>query len=178
MSGNPRTVLTSRSDTWLNVDEASTAGIRSSPEKGRNGVAFVQKNHLASIHQHRKQDGLIFVGSEGHDGLLKYITDVVPSLLRSNYPLFMPISYQNDIKLRLDSNIFFFRGNHRNYDLYDVFAVKVGPSIELEVGKWTVDNGISLVKSSAENKKIISKRECGISSFLEEATKNDTVKFA
>ena len=32
MSGNPRTVLTSRSDTWLNVDDASTAGIRSSPE--------------------------------------------------------------------------------------------------------------------------------------------------
>ena len=32
MSGNPRTVLTSRSDTWLNVDDASTAGIRSFPE--------------------------------------------------------------------------------------------------------------------------------------------------
>ena len=41
MRGNPRTVLTSRSDTWLNVDDASTAGIRSPPEN-KGGITSIQ----------------------------------------------------------------------------------------------------------------------------------------
>ena len=105
-------------------------------------------NHLASVHQHRKQDGIIFAGSQGHLNLLKHLDEVAPSLLISNYPVFLPISYQNDIKLRLDSNIIFYRENdNRNYELYDIFAVKGGPSIKLEVGKWSFDDGIILSKS-------------------------------
>ena len=99
-------------------------------------------NHLATIHQHRKQDSLIFLGSQGHERLLKHLSESVPSILTSNYPLFMPTSYQNEIKLRLDSNIFFY-GN--NYELYDIFAVKGGPPIKLEVGKW--NNGMTLITS-------------------------------
>ena len=68
-------------------------------------------NHLASVHQHRKQDGIIFVGSQGHLNLLKHMDEVAPSMLISNYPVFLPISYQSDIKLRLDSNIYFYREN-------------------------------------------------------------------
>ena len=104
--------------------------------------------HLDLINQERKQDGLIFVGNEYHAGLIKHISDVAPSLFRPNYPLFMPYSYQNDIQLRLDSNIIFFKDNDNGtFELHDIFAVKGGPLIRLEVGKWNLENGMSLTKS-------------------------------
>ena len=105
-------------------------------------------NHLDNIHQGRKQDSLIFVGSQGHSNLLKHLSKGEPNMLTSNYPVFMPISYKNDIHLRLDSNIFFYRYNDDGtYELSDIFAVKGGPSIELEVGKWTFDHGMMLLNS-------------------------------
>ena len=106
------------------------------------------ENHLASIHQQRKQDGLILIGRQGHEKLLKHLSEDSSPILTSNYPVFMPISYQNDLQLRLDSNIFFYTDNDGgNYELYDIFAVKGGPSIKLEVGKWNFDNGITLTTS-------------------------------
>ena len=57
-------------------------------------------NHLGSIHHHRKQDGMIFVGYQGHEKLLQRLAGSGSTILTSNYPVFMPISYQNDIKLR------------------------------------------------------------------------------
>ena len=51
-------------------------------------------NHLASIHQHNQQDGLILVGSQGHEKLLKHLSDGAPSILTSNYPVFIPFSYK------------------------------------------------------------------------------------
>ena len=105
-------------------------------------------NHLASIHPHRQQDGLIFVGSQGHEKLLKQLSEGAPSILTLNYPVFMPISYQKDIQLRLDSNIYFYRDiDISNYEVYDIFAVKAGPDIALEVGKWNFDDGMTLSKS-------------------------------
>lgn len=88
------------------------------------------------------------MGNGHHAGLIKYISDVAPYLYRQNYPLFMPFSYHNDIKLRLDSNIIFFRDNDNGtFELYDIFAVKGGSLIRLDVGKWNFKNGISLTKS-------------------------------
>ena len=94
-------------------------------------------NHLTSIHQHRKQDGLLLVGNHGNENLLKLLSEVAPSLFIANYPLFMPLSNQNDIQLRLDSNIIFYGDNHNGgYKLYDIFAVKGGSAIKLEFGYW------------------------------------------
>ena len=60
----------------------------------------------------------------------------------------MPISYQNDIPLRLDSNIIYYMDSGDiYYELYDIFAVKGGPSIKLNVGKWNFGNGFILTKS-------------------------------
>ena len=105
-------------------------------------------NHLASIHQRRKQDGLIFVGSQGHGELLQNLSEDAPSIWTSNNPIFMPFSYKNDIQLRLDSNILFYvEHDIASYELYDIFAVKGGPSTALEVGKWSLDDGVMLIKS-------------------------------
>ena len=38
-------------------------------------------DHLASIHQHNKQDGLIFVGSQGHEKLLKHLPEGALSIV-------------------------------------------------------------------------------------------------
>ena len=105
-------------------------------------------NHLASIHQHNQQDGLIFGGSQGHEKLLEHLSEGAPSMLTSNYPVFMPISYKNEIQLRLDTNILFYVENDiANYELHDIFAVKAGPSMALEVGKWNFEDGMTLITS-------------------------------
>ena len=105
-------------------------------------------NHLASIHQHRKQDGLIFIGFQGHEKLLQQLPASESTILKSNHPVFMPLAYQNEIQLRLDSNIIFYRKiNITNFELHDVFAVKGGPSIKVDIGKWNYENGFILTKS-------------------------------
>ena len=105
-------------------------------------------SHLKSIDTGRKQDGIIFVGIVGHEKLVKDLSKVVPTIMTSNYPVFMPLSYKNDIQLRLDSNILFYgKSDDGTYKLNDIFAVKGGPSISLEVGKWSFDHGFTLIKS-------------------------------
>ena len=37
-------------------------------------------DHLAFIHQHSKQDGLIFVGRQGHEKRLKFLPESAPSI--------------------------------------------------------------------------------------------------
>ena len=49
-------------------------------------------NHLKSIDIKGNQDGLILVGIEGHKKLLKDLSKVVPTILTTNYPVFMPLS--------------------------------------------------------------------------------------
>ena len=101
--------------------------------------------HMVDIYSQTKHDGLIFLG-HGHEKLLKKLADDAPLLLSTNYPIFMPISYKTDVKLRLDSNVLFYEEkNVVNYDLYDIFAVKGGPHITLEVGNWDIDNGMRLM---------------------------------
>ena len=105
-------------------------------------------NHLASVHQHRKQDSLIIVGHQGLENLVTYLTENTPSVWTSNYPVFMPTSYKSDIKLRLDSNIVFYSESEVGiYELFDIFSVKAGPSIEIEVGQWSVSTGMTLMSS-------------------------------
>ena len=103
--------------------------------------------HMVDIYSQTKHDGLIFLG-HGHEKLLKKLADDAPLLLSTNYPIFMPTSYKTDIKLRLDSNVLFYEEkNVGNYELFDIFAVKAGPPIALEVGKWNFDNGMTLITS-------------------------------
>ena len=67
-------------------------------------------NHLALSHQHRRQDGIILFGT-GHEQLLRKLAKGSPSLLTTNYPVFMPTTYKSSIKLRLDSNIVFYNSS-------------------------------------------------------------------
>ena len=105
-------------------------------------------SYLISIHQQHKQDGLIFVGGQANNEILKQISKSASTLLTSNYPIFMPTSYKNNIQLRLDSNIFFFSDRENGtYELHDIFAVKGGANIITDVGKWNIDDGMMLIKS-------------------------------
>ena len=105
-------------------------------------------HHLVWIHKERKQDSVIFAGGQVNRNLVKHLDGLVPTYLRSNCPVFMPIGYTNDIKLRLDSNIIFYdHEESTKYKLVDTFAVKGGPPITLKLGSWSIDNGIALQKS-------------------------------
>ena len=104
--------------------------------------------HLAMIHQVGRQDGVVFVGSPDNELILRETTRIVPSLFLSNSPVFMPIGYSNMVKLRLDSNIIFHvKLAEIGYELVDIFAVKDGASIALELGKWDMDGGMKLFSS-------------------------------
>ena len=99
--------------------------------------------HIAKLHLNRKQDGVIFTREEGHHQLLEKVTRLAPTLLTSNCPVFMPLDHSNNIELRLDSNIIFYEGQGSDeYKLVDIFAVKSGPQIKLELGIWTLLDGI------------------------------------
>ena len=103
--------------------------------------------HLEVIHRGRKQDGIIFA-NEGQKELLQQLDILVPSIFRSNNPVFMPIGYSEDINLTLDSNIMFFEKKvGTQYALVDIFAVKGGSSIELGLANWNMMNGFEFERS-------------------------------
>ena len=109
-----------------------------SEDKDSNELAM----HMDLIHLQRKQDGLIFIGNEGHEELMKQLT---PNVFSSNCPVFVPNTYSKQINLRLDSNLIFFKQQQEapsKYELIDKFAVKGGPPITLVLGYWEIDNGI------------------------------------
>ena len=103
--------------------------------------------HLGVMHQGRKHDGIIFA-NEGQKELLQQLNILAPKIFRSKYPIFMPIGYSKDLKLRLDSNIIFFEEKvPEQYSLVDIFAVKGGTPIELKLANWTTLNGFKFVRS-------------------------------
>ena len=100
--------------------------------------------HLQTIHQTRKQDGILFIGKDNKKILMQLVMNV-PSIFTSACPVFMPIEYVDLIDLRLDSNIIFFESKTpTGYNLVDIFAVKGQTPITLELGEWDLENGIIL----------------------------------
>ena len=105
--------------------------------------------HLITVHNNSKQDGVIFLENELNKGLLEQLEALAPSIFRSNSPVFMPKEYVDMIKLRLDSNVIFYDRKSKNkFNLFDIFTVKGGPLITLDIGKWDVENGIRMQKST------------------------------
>ena len=104
--------------------------------------------HLTTMHLNRKQDAVIFAPGQGNKKLIIQLAKQVPSIFSSNCPVFMPIGYESDISLRLDSNIIFYMEETLGtYTLFDKFAVKGGETIVLALGYWNVDEGIVITAS-------------------------------
>ena len=59
----------------------------------------------------------------------------------------MPLEYEKLMKLRLNSNIFFYEEGDSKYNLKDIFAVNGGTPIVLDFGTWDSTNGMRLKKS-------------------------------
>ena len=107
--------------------------------------------HMARLHLHRKQDGVIFVGSDRSKNMVGHMNRLTPTIWTSNCPVFMPHDYSDIINLRLDTNILFYKVlEAQKYKLVDIFAVKDGSPISLNVGIWT--NGSGITFQSRRNK--------------------------
>ena len=104
-------------------------------------------HHLTTLHNNRKQDGIIFTNSPTNRLLVNQLVGELPSMFRSNCPVFMPLEYDMMVKLRLDSNIIFFQEQPQSFRLVDKFAVKGGEPITLVLGNWDISNGIRLQMS-------------------------------
>ena len=96
------------------------------------------------LYYDRKQDSLIFIGSEIHTELLDNLQSSVQDMFRSDCPIFLPIEYSRSVEMKLDNNIVFYE-NHMNgrYSLIDKFTVNGGPEIVLEIGAWD-SNGVDM----------------------------------
>ena len=107
--------------------------------------------HLITVHNNRKHDGVIFLENELAEELLDLLEVLAPSIFRSNSPVFMPKEYVDMIKLRLDSNVIFYEKEATDkFNLFDIFSVKGGSLITLDIGKWDferVENGILMKES-------------------------------
>ena len=65
--------------------------------------------HVALLHLNGGQDGVVFLGTGEQQQLEQKVTKLAPTFWRSNCPVFMPLGYLNEIRLRLDSNIIFYK---------------------------------------------------------------------
>ena len=84
-------------------------------------------------------------GLEHQQQLVNELASLHPTVLTSNNPVFMPTMYRNNVSLRLDSNIVFYEEDEESgnkYRLFDIFAVKGGQPIVLELGEWKLESGI------------------------------------
>ena len=117
-------------------------------ENSQNDAALISK-HLETLHLSRKQDGVIFAdGGNGMTSLIEEISHLTPSLFRSPCPFILPLAYSDFIKLRLDSNLLFYKkeSNH-SFMLIDMYTFKVEPTITKELGLWNKRTGLELYAS-------------------------------
>ena len=57
----------------------------------------------------------------------------------------MPVEYSNIIEHRLDNNILFYENiEQERYHLVDIFAIKGGRAIVLDMGTWEKGSGVQL----------------------------------
>ena len=98
--------------------------------------------HLSILHKERKQDGVIFVG-KGHNQLLGELVKIALAFFTSESPLFLPKDYVADMTLRLDSNMLFYhKYRSGEYQISDIFSVKGGDPIILDLAKWDTVKGL------------------------------------
>ena len=111
-----------------------------------NGMGIKEMvTHLAIMSKLRKHDGLIFVGDHQDRELIENISDIVPSIFTSGYPIFMSKIHTNGINLRLDSNVIFYEEKATGVIKFvDKFAIGGGPTITETLGYWNVEEGINL----------------------------------
>ena len=63
-------------------------------------------------------------------------------IFTSNTQIFMPVEYSSEIQLRLDNNILFYQNvTPTKYELDEMFTVKGGKPIAIELGKWEEQSG-------------------------------------
>ena len=103
--------------------------------------------HIAMLYKQRKQDGVLFVGTETDQGLLENLAVNEPLMFRSRCPILMHFKLSSMIDLKLDSNILFYERRDAKYNLVDTFSVKGGPPIVLQLGTWDVTRGLELRKT-------------------------------
>ena len=109
---------------------------------GNNHLA----EHIVKLYQHGKQGGVIILGKHLSQEWLQHVAMLLPSLLTSDIPVFMPKDYSNKVYLRLDSNIIFYeKVTEDQYILIDIFAVRGDKPICIEVGYWRPQYGMELV---------------------------------
>ena len=85
---------------------------------------------------------MIIIGGGGaHSKFLTGLAELYPGVLTSDYPVFMPLEYSNEIPLRLDSHVTFYEVEPNGVWLTDKFAVKGGTPISLDLGRWTTLSG-------------------------------------
>ena len=98
---------------------------------------------LARMHRERKQDGTIFFVSMISAQAMMKILQLAPTFFTSECPVFMPKDAHKILNLRLDSNVIFYEEvNQVRNELVDIFAVKGGHPITLDLAKWDMNNGI------------------------------------
>ena len=85
-----------------------------------------------------KHDVLIFLGGIGQRKLVTQLDKQIFTIFTSDNPVFMPAQYANAVKLRLDSNIIFINEDGpKSYNFDDIFAIKGGVPLRMEIGKWS-----------------------------------------
>ena len=112
------------------------------------GVEFELAKQLSKLLYGRGSNSFIFLGT-GHTQLLSELMRISPSHFTSECPAFMPREYFNETRLRLDSNILFYHHDEGvgEYHVEDIFAIKGGTPITLELGKWNALDGFRFQSS-------------------------------
>ena len=85
---------------------------------------------------------VIFIGSDNAEllQLLNNYTDIFHSKVMS----VMEFHYTTKLSFRLDTNIVFCRNERTSLALFDIYAIKGGPSITQQLGSWNASSGLQI----------------------------------
>jgi hypothetical protein len=100
--------------------------------------------HVLNMYAGDKLDMLFFLG-EDPNPLLKHLNEKLKSIF-SKVIVFIPfwVETKVDIKLRFDSNIYIYQDFDQGLQLYETYAVKDKPPVQLHIGSWTEEWGITV----------------------------------
>ena len=109
------------------------------------GEMSILVEHMRTLYNEGRQDGLIVVEGQHTKQLLAHIASLEPLIFSSNSPTFMPMYYSDMIRLRFDTNVIFYKKElGGRTKIADQFAIKDGPPIALDLATWDRSGGLQL----------------------------------
>jgi ABC-type amino acid transport substrate-binding protein len=100
-------------------------------------------NHVEVLMNHDVLQLVFFFGTADYDRLISKL-DQNTNIFNSKVITVVPNTWKTNLTLQLNSQLVLYEQAEMGFNLYEIYAIKNGPTIQHQIGTWNMDCGISI----------------------------------